>query len=96
MIELSQAIGIAPPDPLKNFDRHRAVIALVQDWIDAGADPDTIRKTVSDKLAATSSNPHSLRWFDGAVRDAIRSRVAAARSPELTAALKMAESINAG
>jgi len=95
MVELCQAAGISVPDPSRNFDKHKGLIAIVQTWIDAGADPDEVRKIVSDKLAAMSTNPRSLQYFDGAVRDAIAARTASSRSPELVAALKMAERINA-
>jgi len=93
MIELCQVVGIEVPDPGNNYDQHKERVAFVQTWIDAGADPDTIRKTVRDKLAATSSHPRSLQWFDGAVRDAIAARRVASINPERAAALKMAEAI---
>lgn len=95
MVELCQAIGADIPDPGKNFDQHSRRVAFVQTWIDAGADTDTIRNIVRGKLAATSSNPRTLQWFDGAVRDAIAARKSTTRSPELAAALKMAEGIHA-
>ena len=82
MIELCQVVGIEVPDPGNNYDRHKKRVAFVQTWIEAGADPDMIRKTVRDKLAATSSNPRSLQWFDGAVRDAIAAKRVASTNPE--------------
>lgn len=63
--------GIEVPDPGRNFAKHSDAIALVQGWIQAGADPDMILNTIAKRAASSTSSPRSLRYFDGAVREAI-------------------------
>lgn len=86
------AAGLTVPDPMKDWNKHNALVSLVQGWIDAGADPDAIRKTITERAAAAQSPVKSLRWFDGAVRDAITAR-AAGQSDVDPHAWAMAQSI---
>lgn len=65
--EITAGTPLSSPEPGRIAEQQ----AVVRSWIEAGADPDMIRNLVRDKLAATSSSPRSIRWFDGAVRDAI-------------------------
>ena len=87
--EITAGTPLSSPDPGRIAEQQ----SLVRGWIDAGADLDTIRKTVRERLAATSSAPRTLRWFDGAVRDAIAIKAAGSVSPETAAALRMAQGI---
>lgn len=87
--EITAGTPLSSPEPGRIAEQQ----SLVRGWIEAGADPDTIRKIVRERLAATSSAPRTLRWFDGAVRDAIIAKQTASTSPEAAAALRMAEGI---
>lgn len=77
MVELCAVAGIEVPDPGKHFDRHRAAIQTVEDWIAAGADPELIRATLTQRCANLRTSPRSLAFFDKPVRDAADARRAA-------------------
>lgn len=76
MNRLCSAAGIMAPDPGCNFDRHTEALSLVEGWITAGADPDKLEQCVAARAASAKQTPRSLRYFDGAVRDAIAASAA--------------------
>lgn len=87
--DITAGTPLSSPDPGRIAEQQ----SLVRGWIEAGADPELIRQTVRDRLASTNASPRSLRWFDGAVRDAIAAKTSASTSPELASAVKMAAGI---
>lgn len=74
MVELCAVAGIEVPDPGKHFDRHRAAIQTIENWIAAGADPELIRATLTQRCANLRTSPRSLAFFDKPVRDAADAR----------------------
>jgi len=76
MIDLCQIASITPPDPGCNFDKHRAALTTVEGWIEAGADPDLIRETLTQRCANLRTSPRSLAFFDKPVREAAENRKA--------------------
>lgn len=77
MIDMCAVIGIMPPDPSCNFDKHKAAIETVDGWLAAGADPALIRETLTQRCANLRTSPRSLAFFDKPVRDAVDERKAA-------------------
>lgn len=78
MADCCRAAGIEVPDPSRNFDRHTAALDVVQGWIEAGADPDMIQQTLTQRSANLRTSPRSLAFFDKPVRQAAEDRNAAA------------------
>ena len=74
MIELCAIASIPPPDPGCNFDKHKAALDTVESWIQAGADPDMIRATLTQRCANLRTSPRSLAFFDKPVREAAEAR----------------------
>lgn len=72
--EIARAAGVATVDTGKIAEQ----TLLVRSWIDAGADRGLILKTVERCRASAKSPPRFLRYFDGAVRDAIAAQAAQA------------------
>jgi len=78
MIDLCNIASMAPPDPGCNFDKHKAALTTVEGWIEAGADPDLIRETLTQRCANLRTSPRSLAFFDKPVREAAENRKAEA------------------
>ncbi len=76
-IRLCNSAGIAVPDPGNNFARHSEFLGIVDGWLASGADPPTIEQCVAARAGSNGSAIRSLRYFDGAVRDAIAAKTAA-------------------
>lgn len=74
MVRLCRVAGLAPPDPGRSYDRHREWLGVVEGWIEAGAAPDLIEQCVAARIATAPNAITSLRYFDGAVRDALATR----------------------
>lgn len=85
---LCRASKITMPDPSIQFDRHRDFLSIVASWLDTGARPEKIEECVAARAASSGWKAKSLRYFDGAVRDA-----AQAQKQEITDAERMARSI---
>jgi len=71
--EIARAAGVPAVDPGRIAEQN----VLVKGWIEAGADRDMILAVVRETLARAATQPKSLRYFDGAVRDRLASKVAA-------------------
>lgn len=84
MVELCGIAHISPPDPGTRFDKHKAELDTVEGWIQAGADPDMIRATLTKRCANLRTSPRSLAFFDKPVRDAVDDRKAAASAIDAT------------
>lgn len=69
MLDLCKIARIEPPDPGRNFDKHKSAMDTVNGWIEAGADPDAIRATLTKRCANLRTSPRSLAFFDKAVRE---------------------------
>lgn len=74
MHSLHKAVGLVPPDPSLNWGQHADSLALIASWIDAGADPDMLERCVAARASNLRSIPKTLKYFDGAVRDALRNK----------------------
>lgn len=77
MIELCRVASIEPPDPGRNFDKHKANLDTVDAWLAFGADPALIRETLAKRCANLRASPRSLAFFDKPIRDAVDARNAA-------------------
>lgn len=65
--EVARAAGVASADHGRIAEQN----LLVRAWVDAGANRGLILKTIERCAATAKAQPRSLRYFDGAVRDAI-------------------------
>lgn len=74
MIALHKAAGLAPPDPSTNWAKHSEAVALSASWLKAGADPAMLEQCVAARARTSTSIPKTLKYFDGAVRDALRNK----------------------
>lgn len=74
MIALHKAAGLVPPDPANHWEKHTEAVALAASWLKAGADPAMLEQCVAARAKSSSSTPKSLKYFDGAVRDALKNR----------------------
>jgi hypothetical protein len=80
MLEICRTAGIDPPDPGRNFDRHKSALDTVDRWLEAGADPALIRETVAQRCANLRTKPRSLAFFEAPVSEAVEAQKAAASS----------------
>lgn len=65
--EVARVAGVASADPGRAAEQN----LIVRAWVDAGADRGLILKTIERCTASAKQTPRSLRYFDGAVREAI-------------------------
>lgn len=82
--EIARAAGVPTVDAGRIAEQQ----TIVKAWIEAGADPDMILETVKRCAVSAKQKPKSLRYFDGAVRDAI-----AAKTERSSEALSFADQI---
>lgn len=86
IVDLAHEITAGTPLSTPDYGKIVQQQALVREWIEAGADPDMIRQTVKGRLAAMPSPPRSLKYFDGAIREAVSAKAdAAVKSGDLVA-----------
>ena len=74
LADLTSKISTIAGVPISDWGDAARSQAIVQGWLDAGADPDFLTQTVTSRKSTTRSTPKSLQWFDGAVREAISKR----------------------
>lgn len=74
LADLTSKISNLAGVPISDWGDAARSQAIVQGWLDAGADPAFLSETVASRKANTRSQPKSLQWFDGAVREAILKR----------------------
>ena len=74
LADLTSKISTIAGVPISDWGDAARSQAIVQGWLDAGADPDFLTQTVTSRKSTTRSSPKSLQWFDGAVREAISKR----------------------
>lgn len=72
--DIARAAGVETTEPGRIAEQN----ILVRSWIEAGADPAMIIETVQRCAASAKAKPKVLRYFDGAVRDAIEAKGRAA------------------
>lgn len=74
IVDLTDRLAKAAGVPIPDFGHAVKFQQIVQAWLDAGADPALAMETVTSRAASSRTQPRTLLWFDGAVRDAISAR----------------------